>query len=313
MSIYQRICILCLITASFSWGCRAKTESTRVDYTRVTPPENTPVEDSSADSTTASPPTPESSPDKLDASEDDHSVATDPLASRYVSIGYTQRGELKAYIAGISKTHNKKAILLTHGVTGLTEGLKKDLERWTQLGFVVLAPDFFFGKNPTSAIEGEDKLVELEQDWSILQAWIINMTEYIQSNFQSRSIIAISYDHSTAWLFRMAAAETSTFSKIINLNGNPLSIKDSPTAFSLPPSLHILSTSSSHYAEIQGFSDDLNGENGDGKADHSFLVKGYSEFTQSRFMDPVTWKKDDSSEQHSEVYKDIVQFIDSAP
>lgn len=246
------------------------------------------------------------------------SPSTEPsptTATALTTIGATAAGPLRAYLTGLEHQKHRQVILVLHGKHGLRNDFMHELSHYAQEGFVVIAPDLFYGIKPTTDAEADDLILKLAADWSKLLALLQFTQNYIETNFQATNVMAIGYGQTASWLLQASIARNITVSKIINLHGNPLILEQHPNRHQLVGSLHIFSSRATQVdlAAVQKMRDAHLSPSNIGPATSStptpFLIRTYDHFTAEMFMDPTSPDFNANNAEIAEVYQHILEFL----
>lgn len=175
----------------------------------------------------------------LETSDTSGQVATPSgnFKSTSVSFGSGKNGQkLKGfYLRAASQAKAGPGLILIHGMMGLNQGFKKNMEVFASKGYRVFAVDLFDGKLPTTESEAADLIAGLNAKTKAeVIAIISGASDYLFQKLEATSVGIIGWDEGGFWAISTMLAFKKQFRALVNFYGSPFELSNQSSEISTP-------------------------------------------------------------------------------
>lgn len=157
--------------------------------------------------------------------------------STTISFGSGTNGQkLKGfYLRAASQTKAGPGLVLLHGMMGLNQDFKKNMEVFASKGYRVFAVDLFDGKLPTTEAEALDLIAGLNsKSKTEVIAIISGAADHLFQKLEATSVGIVGWDEGGYWAISTMLAFKKQFRALVNFYGSPFELSNQSSEISTP-------------------------------------------------------------------------------
>lgn len=136
-------------------------------------------------------------------------------------------------VTGTAKIH--PALILIHGIMGLSKKFKKNMQRFVAQGYQILAVDLYLGEVPvdaSAARELQEALLKRGKIDTIRN--ITDASDYLFNQLRVKSLSVVGWDAGGSWAISTMLTFPASFASVVNFYGPPFELKGQESTLNVP-------------------------------------------------------------------------------